>query len=255
MYTKYNQLRENIASLKSMVVAFSGGVDSTFLLKVASDVLGVEAIGVTVATPYVASWEIADAKRIAIEIGASHEVLALPMLESMYSNPQNRCYLCKYTLFKHLLAFAIQKEMAYVAEGSNVDDSFEHRPGRVALEALSIKTPMLEVGLTKAEIRELSRELGLSTWDKPSYACLLTRFPYDKPLSFQAMEKVAMAEAWMIAKGYACMRVRFDEGMIRLEMSRKDKLRLLQDSEYDTIVAYLKELGFLHVTLDMVQER
>lgn len=129
--------------------------------------MGVEAIGVTVATPYVASWEIADAKRIAIEIGASHEVLALPMLESMYSNPQNRCYLCKYTLFKHLLAFAIQKEMAYVAEGSNVDDSFEHRPGRVALEALSIKTPMLEVGLTKAEIRELSRELGLSTWDKP----------------------------------------------------------------------------------------
>lgn len=255
MYTKYELLRENIASLKSVIIAFSGGVDSTFLLKVAHDILGSNAIGMTVSTPYIAAWEIADAQRIAQEIGAKHEIISLPMLESIQDNPLNRCYLCKHALFSHLLALSKQKDIFQIAEGSNVDDTYENRPGRVALKELSIKTPLLDVGLTKFEIRELSKALGLSTWDKPSYACLLTRFPHDKPLSFQAMEKVAMAEAWMIDKGYRCIRVRFDEGLIRLEMPRKDKLRLLQDSEYDAIVAYLKRLGFLHVTLDLEKER
>lgn len=255
MYAKYEKLKENITSLESLIIAFSGGVDSTFLLKVAHDVLGRKALGVTMATPYIAAWEIADAQRIAQEIGVKHEIIALPLLESIQDNPQNRCYLCKHALFTHFLALAKRKGMCYVAEGSNVDDTLEHRPGRVALQELTIKTPLLEVGLSKVEIRELSKKLGLSTWDKPSYACLLTRFPHDTPLSFQAMEKVAMAEAWMIQKGYGCIRVRFYEGLVRLEMSRKDKLRLLQDSAYDAIVAYLKQLGFLHVTLDLEMER
>lgn len=255
MYTKYEKLKENIASRGSVIIAFSGGVDSSFLLKVAHDVLGSNALGVTMATPYIGAWEIADAKRIAQEIGAKHEIIALPMLESIQDNPPNRCYLCKHALFTHLLAVAKQKGFCAVAEGSNMDDLLEHRPGRVALEELAIKTPLLEVGMSKAEIRELSQKLGLSTWDKPSYACLLTRFPHDKPLSFQAMEKVSMAEAWMIQNGYGCIRVRFFEGLVRLEMSRKDKLRLLQDSAYDAIVAYLKQLGFLHVTLDLEMER
>lgn len=255
MYTKYEKLKENIASLGSVIIAFSGGVDSSFLLKVAHDVLGSKAVGIMIATPYIGAWEIADAQKIAKEIGVQHEIMALPMLESIQNNPQNRCYLCKHALFTNLLAVAKQKGMCYVAEGSNVDDSLEHRPGRVALEELAIKTPLLEVGMSKAEIRELSKKLGLSTWDKPSYACLLTRFPHDKPLSFDAMEKVAMAEAWMIKNGYGCIRVRFFEGLVRLEMSRKDKLRLLQDSAYDAIVGYLKQLGFLHVTLDLEMER
>lgn len=255
MYAKYEKLKENIASLESLIIAFSGGVDSSFLLKVAHDVLGSKALGVTMSTPYIAAWEIADAQRIAQEIGVKHEIIALPILESIQDNPQNRCYLCKHALFTHFLALAKRKGMCYVAEGSNVDDSLEHRPGRVALQELAIKTPLLEVGLSKVEIRELSKKLSLSTWDKPSYACLLTRFPHDKPLSFDAMEKVAMAEAWMIKNGYGCIRVRFFEGLVRLEMSRKDKLRLLQDSAYDAIVGYLKQLGFLHVTLDLEMER
>lgn len=255
MYTKYEQLKHNIASLKSLVIAFSGGVDSSFLLKVAHDVLGKKAMGMTVATPYIAAWEIEDAQRIAQEIGASHEVMTLPLLESIKTNPLNRCYLCKHALFSHLIAFAHQREIKYIAEGSNVDDTFEDRPGRVALSELSIQTPLLDVGLTKFEIRELSQSLGLSTWDKPSYACLLTRFSHDKPLSFEAMEMVGAAEAWMIEKGYGRIRVRFYEGLARLEMSRADKVRLLQDSEYYTIVAHLKRLGFLHVTLDLEQER
>lgn len=251
MYKKYEELSKILASYESLVVAFSGGVDSTFLLKVAYDVLGEKAIGMTASTPYIADWEIADAKRMAQEVGVHHEVVLQPWVEAIRSNPNNRCYLCKHALFSSLLDEAHQKGFRFVAEGSNVDDTKEYRPGRVALKELGIKTPLLDAGLTKSEIRALSKDLGLSTWDKPSYACLLTRFPYDKPIDEKALLMVSEAEGYMIAQGYGELRVRYEDGLARIEMPEREMIRLLKDARLKGLREHLKSLGFLHVTLDL----
>lgn len=251
MYKKYEHLKEIIASYKSLIVAFSGGVDSSFLLKVAYDVLGNKALGITVSTPYIASWEINDALRIATEIGVAHEVIQKPWMAALQENTKNRCYVCKYALFSSLLDIAHQKGFCAVAEGSNVDDTKEYRPGRVALGELGIQTSLLEAGLTKNDIRALSENLGLSTWDKPSYACLLTRFPYDKRIEEKALFMVDRAEAYMIKHGYGTVRVRYEEGLARLEMPQSLAIDLLNDQRLGDMCTYLKSLGFLHVTLDL----
>lgn len=251
MYKKYERLVEIISSYESLVVAFSGGVDSSFLLKVAHNVLGENAIGITVSTPYIADWEVEDAIGIANEIGVCHEVVVKPWIEAVRKNPKNRCYLCKHALFSSLIKVANQKGFSAVAEGSNVDDTKEYRPGRVALGELGIKTPLLDAGLTKEEIRTLSKDLGLSTWDKPSYACLLTRFPYDKTIDEKALGIVGLAEGYMIEQGYGNIRVRYEEGLARLEMPKSQRLHLLNDERLSKMCAYLKSLGFLHVTLDL----
>lgn len=251
MYKKYEQLKEIIASYESLVVAFSGGVDSTFLLKTAYDVLGDKAIGITASTPYIATWEIDDAICIAREIGAKHEIVQKPWIEAIRNNPKERCYLCKHALFSSLLDVAHQKDFSTVAEGSNVDDTKEHRPGRLALGELGIKTPLLDAGLTKEEIRALSKALGLSTWDKPSYACLLTRFPYDKHIDERTLRMVDHAEAYMIDQGYGNIRVRYVEGLARLEIPMEHSIHLINDKRLGDICSYLKSLGFSYVTLDL----
>jgi uncharacterized protein len=251
MTKKYEQLKEIIASYESLVVAFSGGVDSSFLLKTAYDVLGKKALGITASTPYIADWEIQDAKRIAIEIGVHHEVIQKPWIEAVKSNPNNRCYICKHALFSSLLDFAEQKGFSAVAEGSNVDDTKEYRPGRVALGELNIKTPLLDAGLTKSEIRILSKDIGLSTWNKPSYACLLTRFPYNQQIDDQALRMVAEAEGYMISQGYGHIRVRYADGVARIEMPEGEMIRFVNDRRMQVLRDHLKSLGFLHVTLDL----
>lgn len=251
MYKKYEKLKEILASYESLVVAFSGGVDSSFLLKVAQDVLGENAIAITAKTPYIAEWEIEDAKRVAHEIGAKHLVIEKPWIESIRNNPEDRCYLCKHALFSSLKSFASEHGMSMVAEGSNVDDTLEHRPGRKALGELSIATPLLDAGLTKSDIRALSKEIGLSTWEKPSYACLLTRFSHNQLIDEKELERVGKAEGYMIEKGYGHIRVRYEHNLARIEMPQESALRLLQDEDLNQMCAHLKELGFLHVTLDL----
>jgi len=251
MYKKYERLLEIIGSYESLVVAFSGGVDSSFLLKAAYDVLGEKAIAITASTPYIADWEIKDAICIADEIGVHHEVVVKPWIEAIRENPKNRCYICKHALFSSLLEVAHQRGFSAVAEGSNVDDTKEFRPGRVALGELGIKTPLLDAGLTKEEIRALSKDLGLSTWDKPSYACLLTRFPYAKAIEEKALDMVGIAEGYMIEQGYGNIRVRYEDGLARLEMPQSHGIHLLNDQRLSDICAYFKSLGFLHVTLDL----
>ena len=251
MYKKYERLLEIIGSYESLVVAFSGGVDSSFLLKAAYDVLGEKSIAITASTPYIADWEIKDAICIADEIGVHHEVVVKPWIEAIRENPKNRCYICKHALFSSLLEVAHQRGFSAVAEGSNVDDTKEFRPGRVALGELGIKTPLLDAGLTKEEIRALSKDLGLSTWDKPSYACLLTRFPYGKAIEEKALDMVGIAEGYMIEQGYGNIRVRYEDGLARLEMPQSHGIHLLNDQRLSDICAYFKSLGFLHVTLDL----
>ena len=251
MYKKYEHLKEIIASYDSLLVAFSGGVDSSFLLKTAYDVLGNKAIGITASTPYIADWEIADAVRIAKEIGVHHEVVKKPWIEAVKSNPNNRCYICKHALFSSLLDFAQQKGFSAVAEGSNVDDTKEVRPGRVALGELNIKTPLLDAGLTKSEIRALSKEFGLSTWDKPSYACLLTRFPYNQTINDVALTSVGNAEGFMITQGYGHIRVRYVDGLARIEMPESEMIRFVNDTRMREMRDHLKSLGFVYITLDL----
>ena len=251
MYKKYERLLEIIGSYESLVVAFSGGVDSSFLLKAAYDVLGEKAIAITASTPYIADWEIKDAICIADEIGVHHEVVVKPWIEAIRENPKNRCFICKHALFSSLLEVAHQRGFSAVAEGSNVDDTKEFRPGRVALGELGIKTPLLDAELTKEEIRALSKDLGLSTWDKPSYACLLTRFPYGKAIEEKALDMVGIAEGYMIEQGYGNIRVRYEDGLARLEMPQSHGIHLLNDQRLSDICAYFKSLGFLHVTLDL----
>jgi len=251
MHKKYEHLQKILASYDSLIVAFSGGVDSTFLLKTAYDVLGDKVLGITASTPYIASWEIADAVCIASEIGVAHEVVQKPWIEAIRENPKNRCYLCKHALFSSLRDVAQQKGFSAVAEGSNVDDTKEFRPGRLALGELGIKTPLLEAGLTKNDIRALSKEIGLSTWDKPSYACLLTRFPYEKNVNDKALRMVDSAEEYMIEQGYGNIRVRYEEGLARLEMPHEHSVHLLNDRRLSEICAHIKSLGFLQVTLDL----
>jgi len=251
MHDKYEHLKQILASYDSLIVAFSGGVDSTFLLKVAYDVLGEKAMGITASTPYIADWEINDAKRIAQEIGVKHEVVQKPWIEEVKTNPNNRCYICKHALFSSLLDVAQEKGFSAVAEGSNVDDTKEYRPGRVALGELGIKTPLLDARLTKSEIRALSKDLGLSTWDKPSYACLLTRFPYDKKIDEKALHRVGKAEGYMIEQGCGQIRVRYEDGLARIEMPESEMIRFVNDARFKVLRDHLKSLGFLHVTLDL----
>lgn len=251
MYKKYEHLKEIIASYDGLLVAFSGGVDSSFLLKTAYDVLGNKAIGITASTPYIADWEIADAIRIAKEIGVHHEMVQKPWIEALKSNPNNRCYICKHALFSSLLDFAQQKGFSAVAEGSNVDDTKEFRPGRIALGELNIKTPLLDAELTKSEIRALSKEIGLSTWNKPSYACLLTRFPYNQTINDKALVMVANAEGYMISQGYGYIRVRYVDGLARVEMPESEMIRFVNDVRMQELRDHLKSFGFLHVTLDL----
>lgn len=251
MLKKYENLKTILASHKRLMVAFSGGVDSSFLLKVAYDVLGENVLGVSVQTPYIAHGEMDDARRVAGEIGASHVVQNAPWIESLKHNPENRCYVCKHALFSSLQSLAKQKGFFAIAEGSNVDDTYEIRPGRQALQELGIVTPLLEAGLCKDEIRALSKHLGLGTWDKPSYACLLTRFSHNVSIETHALAMVEQAEAYLIQQGYAKMRVRYEHLSARIEMEKEDALRFMNDAHFSCTVAHLKAFGFLHVMLDL----
>ena len=251
MHRKYAQLREHIGDLGSLLVAFSGGVDSSFLLKTATDVLGEKAMGITVITPYIAQYEVDDALRIAGEIGARHETLKLPFSEAIRHNPENRCYVCKYGLFSELKQFAAERGFAFVAEGSNVDDTHEHRPGRAAIAELAITTPLLAAGLTKAEIRALSKEQNLSTWNKPSYACLLTRFEHGHEVKADELAMVGAAEQLLIENGYGAIRVRFSNRAARLEMPNADAIGLISNPATARLVEQIQQLGFAFVTLDL----
>lgn len=248
---KYTKLLEYLKELGSVVIAFSGGVDSTFLLKAAKEALGDKAVAVTIVSPYIPNWEIEEAKDIVAELGIKHEFIEISIMDEIKFNPDNRCYLCKKFIFTKIKEFANKNGYNYVLDGTNLDDIKDYRPGLVALRELEIKSPLLENKLTKQEIRQLSKELGLQTWKKPAYACLLSRIPYGNEIKVEELERIERAEKYLMSIGFEGIRVRCHSDLARIEVQREQRHKLFNEELLDSISAKLKEYGFRYVALDM----
>lgn len=252
---KYLRLRENLQKLKKVVLAFSGGVDSTFLLKVAQEVLGEQVKAVTIRAPYIPRWEIAEAQELVRQLGVAHEIIDVPLIEEIRFNPQDRCYHCKRAVFDVILAVAAREGYHYVIDGTNFDDTADYRPGLRALRELKVKSPLLESGLAKQEIRSFSKELGLKTWDKPSYACLLTRIPYGYELIETDFQKIEQAEKYLMEQGLRGVRVRCHGNLARIEVEKEEMEKLFDQRVLEQISYKLQNLGFTFVTLDLAGYR
>lgn len=251
---RLRRLQEIIKQLESVVVAFSGGVDSTLLLKVCLDVLGCEnVLAVTAKSELHPDEEIEAASALASDLNARHLIVETDELkdERFVRNTPLRCYHCKSALFAKLWEVARAHGMRAVVEGSNADDASDYRPGMQAALEFKVCSPLKEAGLTKADIRELSRELGLPNWDKPSMACLASRFPYHHEITPRELRMVAEAERYLRSLGATQVRVRHHGLLARIEVLPSDFNLLLEDGTREGIVSKLRSLGYIWVTLDM----
>ena len=254
---KYNDLKEYIRSLESVAVAFSSGVDSTFLLNVCHDVLGDKAIAVTARSCSFPERELKEAEAFTKQRGIRHLIVDSEELniEGFRENPVNRCYLCKHELFSKMKDIAEKNGFKEVVEGSNIDDLGDYRPGLTAIQELGIKSPLRHANLSKDEIRMLSKELGLPTWEKQSFACLSSRFPYGECITPEKLKMVDEAEQLLLDLGFRQVRVRHHETLARIEITEDQFPKIMEKEIRERISTRLKEIGFTYVSLDLTGYR
>jgi uncharacterized protein len=251
---KYERLRSIVAELGSVVIGYSGGVDSTLLLKVATDVLGNKAIAVIGKSATYPTAEYEEAASLARSFGSRYVEVATEETDVLkfQENPPDRCYFCKTELFGKLTDIATQENIRWIADGSITDDAGDFRPGMRAKKENDVRSPLLEAGLSKNDVREISKHLELPTWDKPSFACLSSRFPYGLGITKENLTKVDHAETLLRNAGFKYFRVRHhDDKTARIEVGAEELHRLLDDSLRQFLVSKLKGLGFTYITLDL----
>lgn len=253
LHEKYRCLQDYLRALGGVAVAFSGGVDSTFLLQVAHDVLGERAIAVTASSCSFPERELREAKDFCQRGGITHIVCRSEELdiEGFRQNPKNRCYLCKRELFEKICKIAEEHGLPAVAEGSNTDDDGDYRPGLIAVKELGVKSPLRAARLSKEDIRALSKELGLPTWSKQSFACLASRFVYGETISEKKLGMVDKAEQLLLDLGFHQVRVRIHGTIARIEILPGEFEKLMENQIRQTVYKALKDLGFTYVTLDL----
>lgn len=250
---KHNVLNETLKNMESVVVGFSGGVDSTFLLKAAENVLKDRVLAVTLSSSVFPKREMDEALSLAKEIGARHKVVKFDefKIEGFSENSKNRCYYCKRGLFSMILDMAKTEGYKFVLDGSNIDDMGDYRPGMTAARELGVRSPLIEAGLSKSDIRILSKEMNLPTWNRPSFACLASRIPYGQEITSEKLEMVGGAEQYLYDLGFNQFRVRHHGDTARIEVSPDERVKLFDIHVMDDIAEKLRRIGFSYVSLDL----
>lgn len=250
---KLNQLKTIFTEMEKALIAYSGGIDSTLVAKVAYDVLGDRALAVTAVSPSLLPEELEDAKIQAATMGIAHELVNTHEMDNpnYTSNPINRCYFCKSELHDTLKPLALKQGYPYVVDGVNADDLRDYRPGIQAAKERGARSPLAEVGITKLEVRQLSQELGLPWWDKPAQPCLSSRFPYGEEITIEKLQRVGRAEIYLRNLGYHNLRVRSQGDTARIELPPENIKKFVTTTDLNQLVAKLQELGFIYVTLDL----
>lgn len=251
--SKLERLKNILTEMRKVLVAFSGGVDSSFLLKVARDVLGENVYAVIASSETYPEKEREEAIRLAKQLNVRFEVIKTKELENpdFFHNPPERCYFCKMELFTSLKKIADGQGIPYVLDGSNYEDTSDFRPGVKAASELGVRSPLKEVGLVKSEIRQLSRLLDLPTWNKPSMACLSSRFPYYTDIEPERLKQVARAEEYLKERGFTQVRVRHHGQIARVEVEPPEFQKIVDERTRKEIIEYFQKLGYIYITLDL----
>lgn len=250
---KLERVKALFLEMEKALIAYSGGVDSTLVAKIAYDVLGERALAVTAVSPSLLPEELEDAKIQAATIGIPHQIIQTNEMNNpnYTANPVNRCYFCKSELHDTLKPLAVKMGYPYVVDGVNADDLHDYRPGIQAAKERGARSPLAEIGISKAEVRQISRELGLHWWDKPAQPCLSSRFPYGEEITIAKLQRVGRAEIYLRKLGYQNLRVRSEGDTARIELPPEQIKEFVLKTNLNAVVTAFQELGFIYVTLDL----